>query len=190
MPRKPSPRELNKGAATNAFRFWAFFDETLRDLMARDAEMRDIFSRIPDMVDRYKLYITWDIQGPQKEDGIRAGLGNPTEAEQLRIARRHDNARAAIKDLEAVQKVFDWLPTQNDGTKIMAALQAVYMTRPDVPYSYLLMTGRVKDYAMENKGEDTDFFNFRRCVYRWLRKARVRWAQERELVIFESTDIY
>jgi hypothetical protein len=187
--RKAGPRELTRDSASDAFRYWALVEDAIERLMRSDETLREAFGKIPYMVERYKLFLTLDIVAPLK-DGARAGIGKPTEAAQRRIEDRLENAASQIHNMEAVQKVFDWLGAIDDGPDIMRALQAVYMTNPGVGLNHTLIGGRVWDMARDEAPSPDHILSYKTAIYRRLKKARFRWGLERGAVVTEATEIY
>jgi hypothetical protein len=171
-------KELTRDSATDAFRFWAFVEQ----LKGRVVDPLDECGRV-DVVAKYKALLYADIyRAPAEGAGKGDGL-SPTEQQLIAMERRLENARATILDLEAVARTVDWADLQLDGPDMLAAVKAVYQVQPDVPADHVEIRRRAAAYAERAPMHIS-------TVYRKLRKARVKWGEERGLRVFELVEVY
>lgn len=157
-------KELTRDSATDAYRFYALIER----LTAGGA------GKVPD---RYRAMLTADLLRP-REDARGSGVSKPTEAAVLACERRLDLARAAILDLEAVERVLAWAAVQRDGAELMETMREVWMTDVHTPIGRHTIRDRAMRYA------STKGYVSGRTVWRRLKKLRIRWAEERGLRIF------
>ena len=171
-------RELTRDSASDAFRFWAFIEQ-MKDISEPNLEG---FWPAEGNINKYKRLLTSDIIKPVA-DGIRSGISDPSPEAVIRVERRLENARATLLDMEAVEITLHWLETERDGQECIAALRAVYMVDPEKGFDRHTIRDRTLAHAEAAHLSQ-------RTVFRRLKKARYKWAEERGLKIFESTNIY
>lgn len=182
-------RELTRDSASEAFRFYAMVEAEILRLTADDGESRAAFLAVCGMTERYKVLLKMSILQPDG-GGMRGGVSDPTPHQLLMIDQRLDAAANRLKDIEACERVFEWLDTRTDGQQVYDGLRAAYMAHPDTPLSHRLVRARITALAAQQARSAADMPTYRTEIYRRLRRARLRWAQERGLVLWEAAEVY
>lgn len=102
------------------------------------------------------------------------GISNPTESEIVSKEKVIESRAAELADIEAVEKVLNILTKLSQGIYIKKSLELVYFKdcRKDITWGAI--TERINKAEIEIPAS-------RAQIYRWLRKARELFAEERGL---------
>jgi len=124
--------------------------------------------------DQYRQMIRAQAIHENTTFGMGGPWGSPTEAAVIRNEKLIDERKAILEDLEAADRAMDLIAQRSAGGDILKALRIVYMEEPDRP----LRRGEVN--ARAQAAAEGLYVNVA-TIYRWLRLARMLFAQERGL---------
>ena len=115
------------------------------------------------------------IRRPEKEITRSTNISKPTEAAFIRAEKLLDSLEAELLDIIAVHKTLQRLKYENLQDAI-TALEIVYFSNPKENLGRGDISARVISASIKIPASD-------RQVYRWLKKARTYFAEERGLSV-------
>lgn len=120
--------------------------------------------------EKYKINLANEIIYNQQK--LKSGINNPTETAVIKHESIIEDRMAEIKDMEAVERVMDILSKMSNGREIKKAIEYVYFDTEKIKKGSILE--RIHNAVIHIPASE-------RSIFRWLKKARKLFAEERGL---------